>query len=127
MVDDGLLLRVTKSGNFEEVKKLLDDGADMDVRDSNGRTPLMCASKHGNRKIVELLLDRCADISPVNKYHDRTCLYYNRCIWRLEYIQELIINKQPHNIKFFDDKIGILPELKEKHKDVIELVEMGIF
>ena len=42
-------------------------------------------------------------------------------LWRNKKIQELIINKQPHNIKFFDDKIGILPELNIKYKDIIEL------
>ena len=58
----------------------------------------------------------------------KTCLdCYCENVWEKEETQELIINRQPHNIKFFDDKIGILPQLKEKYKEMIQLSLMGLF
>jgi len=57
-----------------------------------------------------------------------SCLDFEcKGVWKEEYVQELIISGQPQNIKFFDDKIGILPSLKLKYKEVIEMSEFGIF
>jgi len=108
------------------VEFLLDRGSDIDARDSNDLTALIWSSVYKNKRIVELLLTRGADINKCS--HSKiTCLHYSDDIWKEEQIQELIINKQPHNIKFFDDEIGILPQLKEKYKEMIELSLMGLF
>jgi len=66
-----------------------------------------------------------ANINTKNDY-GVSCLDQLANIWKKENVQELIINKQPHNIKFFDEKIGILPSLREKYKDIIELSLMGL-
>jgi len=115
-------------GHLNTVGLLLSRGADVDVISFYaGNTALLLSSLNGYVEIVELLLHHCTNINVTNK-DGRTCFDNTRLlVWCKEDIQELIINKQPHNIKFFDDNIGILPRLKEKHKEIIGLVEMGLF
>ena len=61
-----VLLEATTHGNLAEVKKLLDDGADVNTKDKNGITALMLASSDGNTDIVELLLAQGADVNAKN-------------------------------------------------------------
>mmetsp|Transcript_31442 Transcript_31442/g.47527 ORF Transcript_31442/g.47527 Transcript_31442/m.47527 type:complete len:205 (-) Transcript_31442:2793-3407(-) len=50
--------------NVEDVISALDDGADINVRDSNsGQTPLMAAVRRGKPNIVKVLLEEGADTS----------------------------------------------------------------
>lgn len=57
-----LCLAVTKD-DVATVTKLLDAGADVDVRDPVGRTPLHLACICGAVKVVKLLLERKARVS----------------------------------------------------------------
>src|SRR5206468_1641703 len=41
---------------------LLEHGADLEARDSQGDTPLLCAVENGDRTVVKLLLDMGANI-----------------------------------------------------------------
>ena len=43
-------------GNLKSVKLLLDNGADINIRNQEGETPLSCAKRLGENEIVALLL-----------------------------------------------------------------------
>ena len=60
---DRALLVATLMERKDAVKALLDNGAEVDFRASDGRTPLILAAGKGNRAIVELLLQVGADAS----------------------------------------------------------------
>ncbi len=60
--DRARLLAAADSGNFDQVKELLDKGVPTDTRDEHQWTPLMLAALQGHDKIVSLLLDEGADI-----------------------------------------------------------------
>ncbi len=62
-------------GNFEELKKLLEEGTNPDTQDSRGWTALMWASAERHDNIVKLLLEHGADPNKVN-YLDRSALGY---------------------------------------------------
>jgi len=124
--DDTPLLWASSAGFDNAVKLLLERGANTEAKTKSGNYPIIFASRIGAFKMVRLLLEYAANIN-VHNYSGYSCLN-NLCeIWFDETIQELIINKQPHNIKFFDDEIGILPEFKIKYKEVIEMSKMGLF
>ncbi len=56
--DDG---EIDFPGLLDEIDDLLDQGADVDAEDDNGRTPLFIASSYGHVPIVKKLLKRGAD------------------------------------------------------------------
>lgn len=54
---------------------LLEFGADPNIRDEVGRTPLMTAARFGSLKMLDLLLSRGADARLADQ-HDRTALHW---------------------------------------------------
>ncbi|XP_010207486.1 ankyrin repeat domain-containing protein 22 [Colius striatus] len=65
------------NNDFNEVQLLLERNSNyLNIQDTfSGDTPLICACKQGNNRIVSYLLKRNADVSLRNK-KDRTCLHY---------------------------------------------------
>jgi protein-disulfide isomerase len=62
-----LLLEAVKNGDATAVKNSLDKGADINVRDSWGRTPLIIAAQKGDLTIVRHLLGANPDMNAGNK------------------------------------------------------------
>jgi hypothetical protein len=56
------LIVAARSGRLEEVKRLLDQGADVNARGMWGLTPLIWASSKGHLAVVNLLVQRGADV-----------------------------------------------------------------
>lgn len=50
-------------GDYDTLKAMLDGGANVNVRDQSGMTPLAWAANKGGMRLVELLLDRGADVN----------------------------------------------------------------
>lgn len=58
---DKALLDAVKDGNFVEVEELLACGADINVQDEKGWSPLMYAAASQNVKITQILMDNGAN------------------------------------------------------------------
>lgn len=58
-----LVALAVKSGNLALARQLIDRGADPDVAEELGITPLMLAVGAGNSSMAELLLDKGADLN----------------------------------------------------------------
>ena len=56
------LIKAAFSGEFPEVKRLLEKGANVNAKRDNGITALMGASIEGHQEVVELLLAKEADV-----------------------------------------------------------------
>ena len=60
---------VAADGNIEAVKQAIADGADVNVKDQNGRTPLQLAALRGHKEVAELLIAKGADVSAKSEIH----------------------------------------------------------
>lgn len=64
--DTPLLLTVEKDYDTEVVARMIQSNSDINVRNNTGNTPLHLAVKNDNRKTIELLLQKGANIHAVN-------------------------------------------------------------
>lgn len=58
-----LLAGISTYSHYDDIKALLDGGADLHAVDSEGRTPLHHAMKSENLRLIKLLIDRGSDLS----------------------------------------------------------------
>src|SRR5262249_977138 len=56
-----------RNADAQAVRKLLDNGADVNARDPEGNTPLILASFYASPECLELLIEKGADVNSANK------------------------------------------------------------
>jgi ankyrin repeat protein len=79
LCQQGDLFDMAERGWADSVRTLIRMGADVDMRDSEGNTPLMLAARSWHSATVELLLESGADVSLENNDHETAIaqlLYY---------------------------------------------------
>jgi ankyrin repeat protein len=59
----------TRQGDVEQVRHLLETGADINARDRYGQTALMNAARKGQVELVRLLVERGAALNTTAKYN----------------------------------------------------------
>ena len=59
---DGALFQAVKDINIEATKQAIADGADVNAKDQNGRTPLQLAALKGHKEVAVLLIAKGADL-----------------------------------------------------------------
>ena len=79
-----------REGNFEITKTLIDNGANVNIIDNEGWTPLMRASLNGNAEIVEILLKNGAKANLLNSLNESALIHAttSKCIKCIEQIIE---------------------------------------
>ena len=60
---DRALFQAVKDINIEAAKQAIADGADVNAKDQNGRTPLQLAALKGHKEVAELLITKGADVN----------------------------------------------------------------
>ena len=68
------LLSATRKGDLVAVKRLLDDGADVNTRTRYASTPLFFACDRGHLEIARLLIARGADLNAKDNFYNATAL-----------------------------------------------------
>lgn len=66
------LLAAAEKGNAAVIKQLLDAGANIEIRDSQEKTPLMLALQNGHPEVAKVLLSRGANPLAQDKYRNTT-------------------------------------------------------
>jgi ankyrin repeat protein len=61
------LLRAVNAGQNDEVRRIVDSGADVNLGTEEGVTPLINAAGMGNLEIVRLLIEKGADVNKATK------------------------------------------------------------
>jgi ankyrin repeat protein len=69
-----LLLAATRKGDVTSVKRLLDEGANVNARTRYNSTPLFFACDRGNLEIATLLISRGADLNVKDNFYNATAL-----------------------------------------------------
>jgi ankyrin repeat protein len=68
-IDGGVrLMYLANEGDIEGIKELIDSGIDANYRDIDDRTALHVAACQGLKDVVELLLDRKAEVDPKDRW-----------------------------------------------------------
>jgi ankyrin repeat protein len=63
-----LIIKAAKSGDVETIKTLIkSDPSLIEARDSDGSTPLHCATWKGQEKVAEFLVAAGADVNAINQ------------------------------------------------------------
>src|SRR6188508_3057891 len=57
------LLNAAKSGNVDEVKRLISAGTDLEIRDADRRTPLMLATLGNHVEVAKMLIENGANVN----------------------------------------------------------------
>jgi len=65
-VNQEVFFQAVKSGDYAEVKRLIEEGADVNAQNNDGWTALMWATHYGYPEFAKLLIDKGADINAQN-------------------------------------------------------------
>jgi ankyrin repeat protein len=116
------LIKAAREGDIEEVKQLLDNGANVDARDFIGRVPLMLASANGHVEMVRLLLEWKADVDAKDEDGDNALA---RAAWggHAEIVQLLLARGVDVHVKDKDGDTALDLAADEGHTEVVDLLE----
>jgi ankyrin repeat protein len=94
------LLWTARYGHEAVVKLLLEKGAELEAKDSYGRTPLSWAAEKGHDAVVKLLLEKGAELEAKDNSYGRTPLSW-AAEKRHEVVVKLLLEKGAQNHKIF--------------------------
>ena len=117
------LLKNCEIGNIEEVKILIDNGADLNAADEYDYTPLKIASKYGHTELANLLIDNGADVNYSNKnLWGDTALILASQEKHIEIVKLLIENGADLNASDEDDINALVWAVRNKDIEMIKLL-----
>ncbi|XP_020571580.1 acyl-CoA-binding domain-containing protein 1-like [Phalaenopsis equestris] len=87
-----------REGEVDSLLKNIENGVSVDLRDSEGRTPLHWAVDRGHLKIVEILLSKSADVNAKDN-EGQTSLHYAVICEREDFAELLVKNGADTEIK----------------------------
>ncbi|MGM0368830.1 MAG: ankyrin repeat domain-containing protein [Bacillota bacterium] len=135
------LIETVKNKNEKQVKKMIDSGANVNIKNQGGEFPLLIAVQNNNKKIAKLLVEAGADINQNidNKtiIEDLNPLFLAVLNNDLEMVELLIEAGANVNIKtqhretllpaaMFDADLEIVKLLIEEGVDVNNVAETGL-
>ena len=69
------LFKAVELNEIKEVKRLIEEGANVNAVDEDGMTALYWASRWGYSEIVKMLIEKGADVNVVDEYFRETALH----------------------------------------------------
>ena len=112
------LLQATQRGDKEAVLKLLQEGADINVRDVQGRTPVMIATYQHNTDMVRALLQAGADVNIRDNNKENPLLHAGARGW-LDILRLAIEAHADTRLTNRFGGISIIPASERGHVEVV--------
>jgi len=117
ILNEQLLLAIQR-GDREAIPKLLQEGADINVRDAQGRTPVMIATYQHNTKMVRELLQAGADINIRDNNKENPLLHAGAQGW-LDILKLAIEAHADTSLTNRFGGISIIPASERGHVEVV--------
>ncbi len=117
------LIQAVMAGDGDKVKELLDNGADVDVRDRNGMTPLILAAKKGRSQIVRLLLEKGADVNAQDEVMGWTALILASALGYKSVVKLLLENGADVSIKDKNGMTALKYAIKNDYVEIAKLIK----
>lgn len=115
-------------GDIEQVERFLDEGTQVDARDAEGITALMYASYHGQESIVNLLIERGANINASEYVDGRTALMDSSINGQSEMVELLLNRGADINAKSNTGWTALMWAVERKRNEVVALlVDRGAY
>ncbi|MGD0279619.1 MAG: ankyrin repeat domain-containing protein [Smithella sp.] len=115
------------NGDINLIKRLLDNGADIEAKDKHGRTALLLATGKGHMEIVKLLLDKGANIEQKDDLSGAVALTYAASKGHMEIVKLLI--DRGANIEQKDDggSSALMAAASKGHMEIVKLlIDRGV-
>jgi len=119
-LNDEKLFKAAKIGDTETVKMLIEMGADVNVRDDSGLTPLYWASLRSFTDIAKILIEMGADVNVRNK-DGYTPLYWVSSEGHTEIAKMLIEKGADVNTKNEDNETPLQSALEKDHTEIAKM------
>ena len=111
-----------KDGNTEIVQKLIEDGADIEIKDKkNGSTPLLWACQNGHTHVVKTLLEKGANVKAAS-FLKKTALHFASQSGQVNLVETLLKEGLHINAK---DNDGTTPLMETCCKGKISEVSIA--
>ena len=118
---DALLFGAAENGRIEEAKYVLEEGADANAKNNEGKTALMYASMNGRKEVARLLVDSKAYVNASSKAGWTALMYASR--WGHKEIAELLVNNgAAADAKDSSGWTALMKAAITGHKEVAELL-----
>ena len=112
-----------EAGDLAEIGRLIEAGADVNLRNRFGTTPLFMASQNGHTGVVKLLLANKADVNAALKTDGRTPLFMASQNGHTWVVKLLLANKADVNVaRKTDDVTSLFAASYNGHTEIVKLL-----
>ena len=126
------LMAACHNSSLSVIKYLISQGADINVKDSYNRTPMMLVNSSFSGidkelRTMKFLISQGADVNSVDK-GGSNCFSYASDIWKKYDLQKALIEQDTQNIHLLTkNNIPIHPKIKEEYPEDNISDELGFF
>ena len=109
-------------GDIEEIERFLDEGTDIEAFDLGGKTALFWAIKYENEPLINMLLDRGADINAGYRSGSQTPFINASMEGHVKIVELLLDRGADINAKTDTGWTALMWAVKKRHNDVVALL-----